>query len=187
VGEEPSPVPRRRRGRRIAVAVLAAVIVAVAVLTAHLFVWPSLPPLPAKSDVIVQLGGPGNRRQTALNLARQGQAPLLAIAVSNAEINTSWCYNGELRGVKVLCFHPLPFTTRGEGRYVAQLAAKYGWHSVVLVTTPDQATRAILRVRRCYGGRIYVAEAKLHWFQWPIQIAYQWAATIKAYTLERSC
>lgn len=182
-----SPAPRRRWWRRVVGVVLAVVLVGVSVVTARLFVWPALPPLPQRADAIVQLGGPGNRRFVALNLVRQGRAPLVAISVSDAEVNTMWCGAGELRGVPVVCFHPEPFTTRGEARAVADMAAEHGWHSVILVTTPDQASRATLRVRRCFDGKIFVATARLPWYQWPTQILYQWGATVKAYTFQTSC
>jgi uncharacterized SAM-binding protein YcdF (DUF218 family) len=181
------PVPRRRRGRRVVIAVLAIVLVGVSVLIGHVFIWPDLPPLPPRADVIVQLGGPGDRRLVAVNLARAGRAPLVAISVSYAEADTSWCADGRYHGVAVLCFHSDPFTTRGEARSVADLAGRHGWHSVILVTTPDQASRATLRVSRCYGGKIFVATAHLPWYQWPTQIVYQVGATVKAYTFETSC
>ena len=47
-------------------------------------------------------------------------------------------------GVRLLCFHPDPVTTRGEARYIGTMAARLDWHSVILVTTPDQAWRARL-------------------------------------------
>jgi uncharacterized SAM-binding protein YcdF (DUF218 family) len=180
-------VGARRRKRRVALAVLAVVLAGISVVTAHLFVWPDLPALPPRADAIVQLGGPGNRRPVALNLARQGRAPLVAISVSYAEVDKPWCDRGRLRGVPVVCFHSEPFTTRGEARSIAALAEQRGWHSVILVTTPDQASRATLRVRRCFDGKIFVATARLPWYEWPTQILYQWAATAKAYTFETSC
>jgi uncharacterized SAM-binding protein YcdF (DUF218 family) len=180
--------PRRRpRPRRIIAIALAVIVVAVAVLTARIFVWPSLPPVPAKADAIVQLGGPGNRRFVALDLAREGRAPVVAISVSDDEIDTSWCAEGELRGVRVICFHREPFTTRGEARAIGDMAAQHGWHSVILVTTPDQAKRAELRVSRCFTGAISVATARLPLRQWPWQIVYQWGAMLKAYTVETTC
>jgi len=178
---------RRRVRRRVIAIVLAGLVGALAVLTARIFVWPSLPPLPSKADAIVQLGGPGNRRFVALELARAGRAPLVAISVSDDEINTSWCAAGMLRGVHVVCFHREPFTTRGEARAVGDMAAQRGWHSVILVTTPDQAKRAELRVSRCFPGAISVATARLPLRQWPWQIVYQWGATLKAYTVETTC
>lgn len=181
-----SATPRRRR-RRLTMAVLAVMLAAVSALTARLFVWPDLPALPQRADVIVQLGGPGDRRAVALELARHGRAPLVAISVSVTELATQWCDEGRLRGVSVICFHSEPFTTRGEARTTAAMARRYGWHSVILVTSRDQAWRATLRVRRCFAGTIFVATARLPWYQWPTQIVYQWGATVKAYTFETSC
>jgi uncharacterized SAM-binding protein YcdF (DUF218 family) len=178
---------KTRRRRPVVIGVLAVLLVGLSVVTARLFVWPALPPVPAHADVIVQLGGPGNRRGVALDLAREGRAPLVAISVSDAEADTDWCHDGLLHGVPVLCFHPALFTTRGEARATADMAKRYGWHSVILVTTRDQAARATLRVRRCFDGRISVVTARLPWYDWPWQIVYQWGATLKAYTVETSC
>src|SRR5689334_4715128 len=130
------------RSRRVVIAVVALVVAGVSVLTAHLFIWPDLPALPQRADVIVQLGGPGNRRLVALDLARQGRAPLVAISVSVDEVNTKWCHRGRLADVPVVCFHTEPSTTRGEARAIAAMADQHGWRSVILVTTPDQASRA---------------------------------------------
>jgi uncharacterized SAM-binding protein YcdF (DUF218 family) len=177
----------RWRRRRIAIAVLAVVLAGLSLLSAHLFVWPNLPPLPERADVIVQLGGPGDRRAVALKLARQGRAPVVAISVSLDEIDTQWCHEGRLDQVEVVCFHSNPFTTRGEARTVAELAERYGWHSVILVTSRDQAWRAMLRVSRCFKGKVFVAIARLPWYQWPTQVVYQLGATAKAYTFETAC
>jgi hypothetical protein len=181
-------VPRSRRPwRRIGWTAGALVLVTLLALIAHLFVWPDLPPLPARADAIVQLGGPGGRRGEALDLAHQNRAPLLAISVSDDEIGTHWCADGRLDGVRVVCFHSDPFTTQGEARSIATLAAQYGWHSVILVTTPDQAWRATVRVQRCFAGQVFVDTVPLPWYEWPAQIAYQLAATAKAYTVETGC
>jgi hypothetical protein len=163
-------------------------LVGASVVTDRLFVWPSLPPVPQRADAIVQLGGPGNRRSVGLDLVRQGRAPVLAISISDEERERAgWCDDGRLRGVPVICFHPEPFTTRGEARAIERMAQQHGWHSVILVTSPDQAKRAMLRVSRCYRGDIAVATAHLPWYRYPGQVAYQAAATVKAYTVQTSC
>jgi uncharacterized SAM-binding protein YcdF (DUF218 family) len=56
----------------------------------------------------------------------------------------------------VICLQPEPGTTQGEAEFVGRLAKKDGWHSVALVTTPDQDTRARIRF-----GRIANPAAKL--------------------------
>jgi hypothetical protein len=58
---------------------------------------------------------------------------------------------------------------------------------VILVTTPDQAWRARLRTTRCFPGDVYVATAPLPPLSWIWLIPYQWAASVKALTVERSC
>lgn len=70
---------------------------------------------------------------------------------------------------------------------MARFARQYGLHSIVLVTTPDQTWRAKLRFQRCYNGEIFAVTTPLPLSMWPGQIAYQWAATIKAEVVNRSC
>jgi uncharacterized SAM-binding protein YcdF (DUF218 family) len=89
--------------------------------------------------------------------------------------------------VRIECFHTAPWTTRGEARYIAAVAARRHWDSIILVTTPDQAWRARLRLSRCFPGKVYTATANLQRQDWFRQIPYQWAASIKALALERTC
>ena len=92
-----------------------------------------------------------------------------------------------ITGVKLICFDPNPGNTRGEVEFASQLTKRYHWHSVVLVTTPTQDTRARIMMRRCYGGSIYVVTGSLTRSDWPYQIAYGWGALFKAVVLQRAC
>ena len=83
--------------------------------------------------------------------------------------------------------HPNPADTRGEAEYIAGLAQRNHWHSVVLVTTREQATRARLLLSRCYTGSIYVVTVAQPWYDWPDQIAYGWGALFKAEFAIRAC
>ena len=178
-----------RRGRggyvRAAVVGCVSVIALLAVVTARVFVWPDLQPLPARADAIVELAGPGDddRDRVALELARDQRAPVL---VQSTLTSDTACLP-PVAGVRLVCFHPDPVTTRGEARYIGTIAAREHWHSVILVTTPDQAWRARLRVSRCFPGSVYVATAHLPAGAWLRQIPYQWLASAKALTMERSC
>ena len=87
----------------------------------------------------------------------------------------------------VICFRPNPATTRGEAEGASRLAKRYGWRSLVLVTTQDQVWRAHLRFQRCYAGSIYGVGAPLPWYWWPYAIAYQAVATVKAEIFQRGC
>jgi uncharacterized SAM-binding protein YcdF (DUF218 family) len=177
--------PKRRRRYRLWT-VLGTVVVLFAAATAHIFVWPDLPPLPARVDAIIELGGPGNRDNAALTLARDHRASVLVQSTVEAEAGTDRCLP-PVPDVAIECLHAEPGTTRGEARSIGALAARYKWRSVILVTTPDHAWRARLRVARCFPGQVYVSTSPLPALYWFRQIPYQWVATAKAMTLERDC
>jgi uncharacterized SAM-binding protein YcdF (DUF218 family) len=162
------------------------ILVVFCAISARLFIWPAQG-MPARVNAIVVLGGQGNRYGKGLQLAQQGRAPFLVVSEGLPyEVPDSVC---TLRGktFKTICFLPEPGTTQGEAEFVARLARQYGWRSVVLVTTPDQDTRARLRFERCFSGGVYVVTTPLAISAWPYQIAYQWAALSKAAVLQRSC
>jgi uncharacterized SAM-binding protein YcdF (DUF218 family) len=179
------PVPRRRWWRWLAVAFLVLTL-AVGGLTYRLFVRPELPPLPDRADVIFVLSGYGDRIHIAERLVREGRAPVVVWSTT-AERAAAPCLSGLAHEVTVMCIHPEPYSTRGEARAIATLAAEHGWRSMILVTTRDQAWRARVRVSRCFDGEIYHAIAELPRDMWPRQVAYQWGATIKAFTVEIPC
>ena len=177
--------PRRRR---VLVTTAAIALSLFDALTARLFVVPDLPPVPARVDAIVELGGAavGGRDLLAIELSRDHRAPDLVQSTVVEEAGTDHCLP-PAPGVTVLCFHAQPNTTRGEAEAIAELARERHWRSIVLVTTPDQAWRARLRTLRCFHGRVYVATSPLPAVDWLRQIPYQWAATVKALVFERSC
>lgn len=154
--------------------------------TARLLVWPSLPELPAHADAIVELGGPGDRDSVALALARAHRADYVVQSTVASDARSNTCLPA-VPDVTVLCFHADPNTTRGEAQAIGRLADQYGWRSIILVTTPDQAWRATVRVGRCFDGEVFVSTARLPALEWFRQIPYQWGATVKAFTFERDC
>lgn len=42
-------------------------------------------------------------------------------------------------------------------------------------------------MERCFTGHVYVMTAPIPWHMWPYQLAYEWAATVKALVVNRSC
>ena len=185
----PPPDGQRRgqgRGRRRAVIALLVLLAGFGAVTARLFVWPPQE-MPSRVDAIVMLNGPGDRLDTALKLARAHRAPMLVISRGSPYWGHGSVCAPAIPGVKVICFDPDPETTRGEAEFAGHLAKRYRWHSVVLVTTTPQATRARLRFGRCLSGKIYVISAPLRLSSWPAEVAYEWGATIKAVVLQRSC
>jgi uncharacterized SAM-binding protein YcdF (DUF218 family) len=151
-------------------------------LTARLFVWPDIN-APRHADAIVVLGGGGDRAGEGLALARQGFAPLLVFSL----------YPGEhcipsTRRTKIRCFHADPLSTRGEARAIGHLAKQMHLHRIILVVATPQATRARLRVGRCFPGQILVTGVSPGGIgSWALEFAYEWGALFKALVLQPGC
>lgn len=176
--------PSRLR-RRVGLVILV-LVVAFAATTARVFVWPSLPPLPDRVDAIIELAGPGDRDAEAIALAMQHRAPLLVQSTITGDTRSDKCLQ-PMPDITIECFVPVPETTRGEARWIGEQAAALHWSSIIIVTTPDHAWRARLRVERCFPGEVYVATSPLPKWDWFVQIPYQWAATVKAELFQRGC
>ena len=183
-GPDVRPPGRARRRLRRALIAAAALVLLLAGLTARLFVWPPVG-MPDRVDAILMLNSVGDPQRVALQLAREHRARYLV--VSQGTVASHYACPAPVPGVKLICFHPSPATTQGEAEFTGRLASKYHWHSVVVVTITPQAFRARLRLERCFGGQVYVMTGSLPLNSWPYQIAYEWGATIKALTVQRSC
>lgn len=127
------------RGITILVLVL---IILLGTVTARLFVWPATG-MPAKVDAIVVLGGPGDRVDYAMQLARENRAPYLVFSKGLGWLPPGICTE-HVGSATVICFQPNPDTTQGESEAFAKLARQYSWRSVALVTSQEQAWRAKL-------------------------------------------
>ena len=140
--------PRKRRRRRIVGVVVLVIVLLFAAITAR----------------VIELAGPGDdgRDARAIQLANEGRTDYL---VQSTKVGDTHCLPAP-QDVKLLCFHPDPATTRGEAQWIGREAAQRHWKSVILVTTPDQAYRAKLRVGRCFPGKVYVATSTLPWKRW---------------------
>ena len=112
---------------------------------------------PRHADAVVVLSGDHLRLGTALGLMTRGASRTLVISDGRAH---GWHRANRLcRGgarFRVLCFRPKPYSTRGEARAVAQLAAAHRWRSVLVVTSTYHVSRARMLFERCYHGRLSV-------------------------------
>ena len=179
--------PRRRKRYRLRIA-LGIIILLFAAVTARVFIWPDLAPLPERADAIIELGGPTGLPATkprSDSPATIGHRCWSSQPCKRRRARTAACT--PVPDVTILCFHADPNTTRGEARAIGAMAAQYHWNSIILVTTPDHAWRARWRVSRCFPGHIYVSTTHLPFWDWFRQIPYQWTASAKALTLERDC
>ena len=172
---------RRKWWRCLGIAL--AVIVAVAGVTARLFVWPTQG-APARVDAIVMLNSPGDPLTLALRLAHQGRARFLV--VSQGGPGGGYQCPPAVPHVRLICFIRSRYDPR-RGGVCRAAGRRYHWHSLLVVTTVSQASRARLRVERCFAGHLYLMAAPIPPGSWPYQLAYQWAATIKALAVQRGC
>jgi uncharacterized SAM-binding protein YcdF (DUF218 family) len=154
------------------------------VATAQVLVWPPQG-TPSRVSAIVMLSGPGVRLPVALQLADEHRAPVLVVS-RGSDGYGSPC-PARPPGVQLICFEPDPATTRGEAEYVGQLAKRYDWTSVIVVTSRPQALRARILFERCFTGAVYSSTGPLPLRSWPYEIAYGWGALAKALVEHRSC
>jgi uncharacterized SAM-binding protein YcdF (DUF218 family) len=158
---------------------------------AFLFVWPRPDALPPHADAVIVLSGDHARLNPGVRLVERGVAPVLAI--SGARQDPRWrkaqrlCRLGRAAAATVICFKPVPFSTRGEARAIGRLAREHGWHRVVIVTSTFHVTRAQLLVHRCYHGRLWALGTPTTWWRLPEEWAFETGKLAVQLTTERGC
>lgn len=179
---------RRPKWSRIVAVALAVVAVAFVVLTVVLFVKPELN-TPERADAVIVLGGPNNQTpHVGLRLVEKGYAPTVAFSLAPG----TPCIAADVKKVdptvKTVCFYAEPQTTQGEARSIKQLAAVHHWTRIIVVMPITQASRARLRIERCYSGQVLEegVEPQGLW-DWVHGIAYEWGAEFKALVLQPTC
>lgn len=178
-------VPSRRgRIRRKLLAALAVGFIVVCAATARLFIWPAQG-MPPRVSAIVMLDSPGRPLNVAVRLAAQHRASFLVVS-QGTPVSRDPCPR-PVPGVTLICFNPVPPTTQGEAEFVARLAKKYHWRSIAVVAITPQASRARLRMERCFPGQVYTVTAPVRLSTWPYQIGYEWLALVKAVVFQRGC
>lgn len=177
--------------RRILV-VLGVLVAAWLVACAVLFVWPPAETgAPAHADAVVVLSGSAKRLPPAEALIRNGVAPVLAL--SSVQKSPTWkaahrlCRAGTYAGAHVLCFEAAPYSTRGEAETVARIAARRGWHSIVVVSSTFHLTRAEMLFQRCFHGELSLVGAPMTWWRLPQEWAEETGKLIVQGLFERSC
>jgi hypothetical protein len=185
--QEANQPSRRSRPRRVMPLVLALVVLLAAfiAISCALFVWPSVD-RPQHVGAVLSLAGTNEnlREQRAVALVRQGYAPVLLFS----EGHYAMVPCPRVPHVTVVCFIPQPARTVGEIEFAAHYAARHGLHSIMVVPSKTQATRARLLVGRCFKGHSVVVPAAAP----PLvdllpQVAYEWGALVKALVIDRGC
>ncbi|MCP9484414.1 MAG: YdcF family protein [Gaiellaceae bacterium MAG52_C11] len=137
------------------------------------------------ADAVVVLAGSRFRLPVGLELVERGVAPVLVISDGldpRSPRANSLCRER----AQVLCPKPDPYSTRGEARLIARLAAERGWDSIVVVSSRFHLFRARILIERCYRGRLAFVGAPTQWWRWPVAIGSEWMKLAVA-GVERDC
>lgn len=123
-------------------------------LLVHLVSFPTVDE-PEPVDAVFVIGPPWPERVAAgVALIEAGYADTLIVSVDTEDDFTadeiSVCHDPT--DFEVICLTPEPFTTQGEARDLARLAAQNGWDSAIVVTMIPHITRASVYFDRCTGG-----------------------------------
>jgi uncharacterized SAM-binding protein YcdF (DUF218 family) len=163
---------------------LAGLLLAFLTASSVLFVWPASDK-PQHTDAVVVLDGNDEaaRAQTALRLVREGYAKTLLF--SQGAYRSTPCPH--VPQARVVCFLPVPGRTVGEVEFAARYARAHGWHSLMVITGHEQATRARLLLRRCFSGKLVVVPAATDWVDVPYEVLYEWGALAKALIVQTGC
>jgi uncharacterized SAM-binding protein YcdF (DUF218 family) len=182
----------RRLGRRVALGVAIALI-ATWLIGGYFVVVHPVTNRPAAADAIIVLGPPDTdgRVDTAIELAEQHYAPVVAISVESVlQRELKGACNGRVPDqVTVLCFQASPETTQGEARQIRKYAAQYGWKRIIVITSSYHISRARVIVERCFSGQVLMVapHASHSILTIAYQYLYQTGAYIKAFTLTTGC
>jgi hypothetical protein len=178
----------RGKWSRIIAVVLAVLVIAFVVFTVVLFVKPDLN-APERADAVVVLGGPNNNvPHVGVKLVEEGYAPTVAFSLAPGVPCVAPAVKQVDPSVKTICFYAEPQTTQGEGRSIKHLAAVHGWKRIIVVMPIPQASRARLRIGRCYTGQVLEVGVEPQGFwDWVRGIIYEWPSEFKALVLQPTC
>jgi hypothetical protein len=174
---------RRHAGKRWFVMGLALALLGFLAATAVLFVFPATDQ-PRHVDGILSLNGTDEtaRESKAISLAEAGYARVLLFSQGNERTPCP-----TVPRVKVVCFVAVPGRTVGEVEFAADYAHSHGWHSILIVPSRGQLTRARLLMKRCFSGSVVMVPAPFQLGRFPFEVVYEWAALVKALVVDRHC
>ncbi len=149
---------------------------------------------PRAVDAVYVIGPPADQRiALAESMIAGGLADTLVVSLSDLERDRAQAPAAvaactEPQDFPVVCAMPDPFTTRGEARWLRDLAVERGWDSVAVVTMTPHLTRTRVIMERCWGGDIVYLDSgeRLRPDVWAFQYLYQTAGFLKV-ALEHGC
>lgn len=183
----------KRRWRRVFLSLLAVVLTLVlawGVAGYVLLVKPSLN-APRHVDAVIVLGPPtaDGRFDVGYQLVKSGYASTLVVSgpTPNVPQLKELCHDG-IAKAKIICFQPEPRTTRGEAQKIEELAQRYRWKSIMVVTSTYHVSRARTIIQRCFSGTVLMEAARqgIGLKKWAYQFVYQTGGYFRVIT-HQSC
>lgn len=181
-------MPRRNwlfgRSPRRWFAALCAFAVAAAISGLPVYVYPQTDQL-RHADAIFVLGGYGwDRSLFAINLAKEGWAPIVVVSMWNPTRDpskTKVCEFPEPKITKV-CVTADPSTTLGEARELRRLVIEHNWRTIIAVTFRPHISRARYILEKCFQGQLIMAASPAHISpaRWAYEYFYQTAGYVRA-------
>jgi uncharacterized SAM-binding protein YcdF (DUF218 family) len=144
-----------------------------------------------EADAVVVLAGSTTRLPVALDLVRDGVAPVLVVSedpTGRDPARSRLCREGLARDdVEVVCRLADPFSTRGEARLVARLVEERHWRRLAIVTSRYHLFRAERIVDRCTDAEIVMRGAGESLGRKIVAVPLEWAKLALSETLRRAC
>jgi uncharacterized SAM-binding protein YcdF (DUF218 family) len=184
------PKSRTRRLLLSLLAVILTLVIAWGVAGYVLLVKPSLN-APRHVDAVVVLGPPtaDGRFDVGYQLVESGYASNLVVSgpTPNVPQLKQLCRDG-IAKAKIICFQPDPRTTRGEAQKIKELAQRYRWKSIMVVTSTYHVSRARTIIQRCFSGTVLMEAARrgIGLAKWAYQFVYQTGGYLRVIT-HQSC
>jgi hypothetical protein len=181
---------RRRSWTRRFVVAVGLLLIAALVGGLPVYVHPQVDRL-RHADAILILGGAYyNRYPFGLDLGSQGWAPQVVVSNPNGPDDpwlTTYCATPHPE-FDLHCFVPDPPTTKGEGRELRRLAARYGWRTVIVVTFRPHISRARFILEHCFDGDLVMVASPAHISlpRWAFEYVYQTTGYVRA-VLQPGC
>lgn len=141
---------------------------------------------PADPDAVVALGGDRDRLEAALDLATETDAPLVVSTGGDPATYESRFCTSPPTDIEVICFDPVPGTTRGEARAIGRLVDEHGWEEIAVVTSRWHLTRSRILTERCTDAEVVMVDAGDDGDGWLYPIVHEWGGLVSA-ALDRSC
>lgn len=139
--------------------------------------------LPVHADAIVSLAGSPERLSKAIALHDAGVAPTLVVSGASGTGNEQAVKLCASAPESVICFQPRDGTTRGEAAVLGELTNKYGWTSIIVVTSTYHLTRATLLIRQATGIEVYgvASRPRLSKLSWLRMLIHESVGLLDAY------